>query len=194
MPAVLSSPTITPEDFLEMGDRAKGFELVDGQLKEKPVSTESSRVGGEVFFHVRQLVGSRQLGWIFPQDTAFRCFATDPGRVRKPDGAFISFDTLPESEYEPDGFCTTVPDLIWEVVSPKDLAYELDAKIDEWLAAGVKATWVFHPKNRTVHILRADGTSAFLRERDTLTEPALLPGFSASVAELFGRPSRTTTA
>ena len=194
MPAVLlASPTTTPEEFLEMGDRARGFELVDGQLREKPVSTESSRVGGRVYRRVGDFVEEKQLGWDFPQDTAFRCFTDDLGRIRKPDGAFISFDSLPESDYEPDGFCTTVPDLIWEVVSPNDLAYEIDAKIEEWLAAGVKATWVFHPRNRTVQVLRADGTTALLRERDTLTEPSVLPGFSVSVADLFDRPSKTTS-
>jgi Uma2 family endonuclease len=191
MSAVLSAPTITPAEFLEMGDRAQGFELVDGQLKGKPMSTESCRVGGRVYRRVGDFAEKHRLGWDLPPETAFRCFADDPGRVRKPDGAFISFNTLPETDYEPDGFCTTVPDLIWEVVSPNDLANELDEKIDEWLAAGVKVTWVFHPQNRTVHILRADGTSALLRERDTLSEPSLLPGFSASVGELFGRPTRT---
>jgi Uma2 family endonuclease len=152
-----------------------------GRFARRGIGT--SRVGEEVFNRLHQHVNTGKLGRVFTQDSTFRCFADDPCRVCKPDGAFISFETLPESDYEPDGFCTTVPDLMWEVVSPNDLAYELDAKVDEWLAAGVKVTWVFHPQNRTVHILR---------ERDTLGEPSLLPGFSASVRELFGRPSRAT--
>ena len=188
MPTLVNTRTITPEEFLEMGDTASGYELVDGQLLENPMSTESSRVGGEVFHHVRTYLGNSKLGWIFPQETEFQCVVDDPGRVRKPDGAFISFDTLPKSEYVRDGFCKTVPDLVWEVLSPNDTAKGIDLKVDQWLAAGVNSVWVLQPENKTIKVIRNDGTMALLREKDTLTEPALLPGFSVSVARLFEQP------
>lgn len=188
MNKLLSTSVVTPDEFLEMGDAAAGYELIDGQLRENPMSTESSRVGGEVYFHVRSFLGDQKLGWIFPQETAFKCFVDDPGRLRKPDGAFISFETLPKSEYVPDGFCIAVPDLVWEVLSPNDTAKEIDLKVDQWLNAGVNSVWVLQPENKTVKVIRNDGSIALLREKDTLSEPALLPGFSVSVARLFAQP------
>jgi len=188
VPTLVNTRTITPEEFLEMGDTASGYELVDGQLLENPMSTESSRVGGRVSRIVGNFVEEHRLGWDFPQETEFQCFVDDPGRVRKPDGAFISFDTLPKSDYVRDGFCKTVPDLVWEVLSPNDTAKGIDLKVDQWLAAGVNSVWVLQPENKTIKVIRDDGTMALLREKDTLTEPAMLPGFSVLVADLFRLP------
>jgi len=185
MPAILNTTRVTPEEFLEMGDASSGYELVDGQLRENPMSTESSRVGGRVSRIVGNFVEEHRLGWDFPQETVFRCFVDDPGRLRKPDGAFISYDTLPKSEYVRDGFCETVPDLVWEVLSPNDTAKGIDLKVDQWLNAGVNSVWVLQPENKTVKVIRADGSMVLLREKDSVTEPILLPGFSVSVARLF---------
>jgi hypothetical protein len=93
-----AAPLLTPDDLLRMGDAGKGYELVGGRLKERNVSTESSRIGGEVHFHLRTYLATTRIGWALPSETGFRCFAADaddPDRVRKPDAAFVSFATLP---------------------------------------------------------------------------------------------------
>ena len=76
--------------------------------------------------------------------------------------------------------------------SANDLAYEVEGKRDEWLAAGVLAVWIVYPETRTVHAHQAAGGFAFLRESDTLTAPDLLPGFAVPVADLFRLPGPTT--
>ncbi len=189
-PRPLAPALLTPEDLLSMGDTGKGYELVRGRLKELDMSTESSRVGGKVFSRLDRFCEEHPVGWAFPQDTGFRCFAadaTDPDRVRKPDAAFVSYTTLPPERYKRDGFCEAVPDLVAEVVSPNDLAREVDGKREEWLRAGVKEVWVVNPDTRNIHIYRPAGGYAFLREADTLTTP-LLPGFAVLVADLFRFP------
>lgn len=178
---------LTSDDLLRMGDAGKGYELVRGRLKELNVSTESSRVGGEVHFHIRTFLRRNPLGLAFPPETGFRCFSadpTDPDRVRKPDAAYISFATLPRARYKRDGFCETVPDVVAEVVSPNDTVREVDNKRQEWLRAGVKEVWVLNPDLSTIHVYQNTGGIAFLGKNDTLSTP-LLPGFAVSVAELF---------
>jgi Uma2 family endonuclease len=174
-----------------MGDAGKGYELVRGRLKKLNVSTESSRVGGEVHFHLRSYLSKNPLGWAFPPETGFRCFGgdtSDPDRVRKPDAAFVSFAGLPASRYKKEGFCEAVPNLVVEVVSPNDLARDVDGKRDEWLRAGVREVWVVNPDTSDVHVYRADGGYAFLQQADTLATP-LLPGFAVPVADLFRLPA-----
>ena len=61
-------------------------------------------------------------------------------------------------------------------------------KVDQWLNAGVNSVWVLQPENKTVKVIRADGSIQLLCEKDTLSEPVLLPGFSVSVARLFAQP------
>jgi Uma2 family endonuclease len=184
----VNPPAITPDEMLRLPGEGSGYELVNGQLKELNVSKESSRVAGNLFFLIQQFCSGSIPGWVFPQETGFRCFAGDPGRVRKPDVAFILLDRMPPETYQDEGFCTICPDLVAEVISPNDLASELEEKRDEWLDGGVKTVWVVDPSTHTVRIHRTDGSYAFLRETDTLTAPDLLPGFAVPVADLFKLP------
>jgi Uma2 family endonuclease len=180
---------LTPDDLLRLPDDGKVYELVDGELKEKPVSKESSRIGVRFARFLDVFCDMHNAGWVYGPDNGFRCFPDDPGRVRKPDVAFVSVARMPVETYEDEGFCTTAPDLVVEVVSPNDLASEVEGKRDEWLAAGVRAVWIVHPETRTVHTHTSAGGYTFLREADTLTAPDLLPGFAVPVADLFRRPT-----
>lgn len=182
-----TAPPLTPDDLLRMGDAGKGYELVNGELKEVEVSTESSRLAGEFHFRIRTYLESNRIGYVVAADAGFRCFPDDPGLVRKPDVAFTSFTTIPRNRYQPDGFCTTAPDLVVEVISPNDVADEVNEKRDEWLFAGVKEVWIASLSTRTVQAYLADGGSPLFRGPDRLTT-ALLPGFSVTVADLFRRP------
>jgi Uma2 family endonuclease len=185
-----TTTVLSPEDLLNLPDDGRVYELIHGELVEKNVSKESSRIGNEVAWHITSYQKRTRRGWSFGQDTGFRCFADtdDPDRVRKPDAAFISFERMPVATYEDEGYCTFVPDLVVEVISPNDLSEEVEAKKDEWLEAGVKSVWIVNPGVRTVRIERQDGSYARYRYGDTLADEAVLPGFAVAVAELFDLP------
>lgn len=182
-----AAAAVTPDDLLRMGDSGKGFELVNGELREVEVSTDSSRVASRIVGRLEPFVDAHDLGTVVNSDGGFQCFAADPGRVRKPDVAFLTVATLPPADYEPHGFCDVAPDLVVEVISPNDSAGEVAAKIGEWFAAGVKQLWEVFPDTREVRVHRPDGTSTTLRGADVLAAPDLLPGFGVPVADLFRR-------
>ncbi len=136
----------------------------------------------------------RQLGWVAPEGTSFRCFAADPSRVRRADVSFIAIDRLTRDQAAAQGHCTVVPDLVVEVVSPRDLADEVDAKVVEWLAAGVKLLWVVYTRTRVVRTFHPDGGQSSFHEADTLTADPVLPGFAVPVADLFRLPGAAPAA
>lgn len=182
---------LTSDDLLRMGDAGAGFELVRGRLQELNVSTESSRVGGKVYARLDRYCEERAAGWAFPPETGFRCFsadAADPDRVRKPDAAFVSFAALPVERYQRTGYGAAVPDLVAEVISPNDNAVEVEEKIGEWLAAGVRVVWELYPDSSSIRAYRAGRPSDIFGPADTLTAPDVLPGFAVPVAELFRLP------
>jgi Uma2 family endonuclease len=187
-------PVITPEDLLRMPDEGKGYELVNGELKELNVSKESSRIAGEIYLRIKLHCDAHQPGWVFPEGTSYRCFPDDSTLVRRADVSFIALDRMPVATYQDEGHCTTFPDLVAEVVSPNDNAEDLEEKIDEWLRVGVKVVWVVTPATRTVRVHRADGGYAFLRAADILTAPDVLPGFAIPVAGLFRLPGEPVPA
>ena len=88
----------------------------------------------------------------------------------------------------PEYHLRTAPDLAVEVVSPHDLAYDVDSKVEGYLQAGVRLVWVVNPAARTVRVHRPDGSSATLRPGDQLTGGEVLPGFHCLIRDLFLLP------
>lgn len=97
---------------------------------------------------------------------------------------------MPSETYVSEGYCTTVPDLDAEVVSPHDGADDVEEKRRDWLDAGVKLVRIINIPTRSIRCHRADGTVEYLRESDTLIAPGLLPNFACPVADHFKLPGR----
>lgn len=193
MSTIATPRVLTPDDLLRLPDEGQGFELVNGELRELNVSKESSRIAGLIYFLLESHVRASHPAWVFPEGTSYSCFPDEPGKVRRADTSVISLDRMPPASYEDEGHCTIVPDLVAEVISPNDLAKDVEEKRDEWLGAGVKVVWIVSPARRTVHVHRADGSTVLLRETDILTAEGVLPGFQCSVANLFRLPGEPAT-
>lgn len=177
---------ITPEQLLALPD-GKHFELVGGKLVEKNVGFESSWIGSVLMSLLMMHCRANRLGWVVGNEPGFRCYPHDANQVRKPDIAFVSFARLPAGK-PPAGYCVVVPNLVVEVVSPNDVATEVDDKVSEYLAAGVECVWVVHPNSRRVHIYYAD-RGVILNENDELSGEPVIPGFRCALKELFSSPA-----
>jgi Uma2 family endonuclease len=190
MSIVAAEPRYTAEDLLTLPDRDR-YELVDGRLVERKSSMLSSYVAGVITELLHVFCRTHPLGYVFPEGTSFQCFSWDARRVRKPDTAFLRRDRLTVEQLMQEGHCPVVPDLAVEVISPNDLAYEVDQKANEWLRAGVSLLWVVNPHSRFVRVRRADGSETRFDANDELTGEDVLPGFRCRVAELFELPGGT---
>jgi Uma2 family endonuclease len=114
----------------------------------------------------------------------YRIFADDPLKVRIPDVSFTRRDRLPGGKPEP-GHGRVAPDLAVEVLSPNDLASDVQVKVLDYLGAGVALVWVVDPPSRSVWVYRPDGSGEFLQEQATLDGGSVLPGFACPVAAIF---------
>ena len=112
------STSYTAEDLLTMPD-GDLYELVDGQLVERDMGTESNWIAGKLFRLIADYAESNGLGWGLPTDNSYQCFPGRPNQVRKPDVSFIRLGRLP-NEKLPRGHCRIAPDLVAEVISPND--------------------------------------------------------------------------
>lgn len=70
-------------------------------------------------------------------------------------------------------------------MSPNDLADEADAKVEEYLDAGVPLVWVISPKSETVTVFRSDRSGKKLHDVDELSGENVLPGFRCKLCDLF---------
>ncbi len=179
--------TFTPEDLLKMPDGDR-YELVDGNLVERNVSLWSSYVAGELHGLLSNYCEGLGLGWVLPGGVSYQCFPDDPRRVRRPNVSFIKKDRLSLAQAEEEGHVPLVPDLAVEVISPNDLYYEVDVKVNEWLQAGVRLLWVVNPRTHQVRIYRANGSEALVRAEDQFSGEEVVPGFQCRVNDLFQPP------
>lgn len=175
------------EDLLVLPD-AVNYELVHGQLVERKSGAEASAVAAAIGAALSAFVLPRRLGHLFAPDCGYQCFPDDPQKVRKPDVSFVRTGRLP-GERPPEGHIRIPPDLAVEVLSPGDLAYEIDEKVEQYLAVGVKLIWVVNPKTRSVRIHRLGGSPrgpiGVAGEADMISGEEVLSGFECRVAEFF---------
>jgi Uma2 family endonuclease len=180
---VVADRIYTPEDLLSMPDR-KNYELVDGHLVERNMSQLSVYVGGRLFNRVFTFVDDQGLGWTWPAELGYECFPDRPNKVRRPDVSFVRMERMPEGPTS-EGYMHIAPDLVAEVVSPNDLWREVQAKLDEYLALGVRLVWIIDPEARTMYIHRQDGTVSRLREGDEISGEDVIPGFRCELTSIF---------
>lgn len=186
MTPTMAVPHYTPDDLLTMPDGDR-YELVGGQLVERKMSAWSSYVAGELHGHLRAFCRDHSLGWVFPEGTSYRCFPDELSRVRRPDTSFVRRERLtPEQALV--GHLPLVPDLVVEVVSPHDTYYEVDQKVSEWRAGGVRLVWVINPQARLARIYRRDGSESIVRENEELSGEDVVPGFRCRLGDLFQPP------
>lgn len=177
------SKQYTPEDLLTMPDGHR-FDLVDGYLVERNMGAELSWIAQQVNRHLGNYAAATQQGLVLGPDCGYQIFPDDTGRVRFPDGSFIRRGRLPH-DVPPRGHVRIVPDLLVEVVSPNDLAWEVELKVMEYLHAGIPLLWVLYPDTRTACVYRANGTVTHLSASDVLSGEEVLPGFSCPLVEVF---------
>ncbi|MFO0849325.1 MAG: Uma2 family endonuclease [Gemmataceae bacterium] len=176
-------PPITPERFGRMD--SEGYELIDGRLVRKPMGAEASWIQGWIGDVLRAFVRTHDLGIVFESECGYACFRGN--RVRKPDVSFVLAGRIPGGR-PPQGDITIPPDLAVEVVSPQEKAYQLDAKVRDFLSVSVPLIWIVYPESRTVQVRAAGGVIRELSDTDELTGDPVLPGFRVRVADLFPSP------
>jgi Uma2 family endonuclease len=174
----------TPEELLQIRDRPMP-ELIDGQLVERPLmGQKSDAVASRIGRIIGNFVDDHRLGIMNGAQGGFQIFPDDPKKVRVPDVAYTRRDRLPEGQVQ-EGHGRVAPDLVVEVISPNDLAAEVQAKVRDFLNAGVPLVWVANPDTRDVLVYRSDKTAAILQGDDVLDGGDVLPGFRCTVADLF---------
>lgn len=168
-------------------EQDKEYEIVAGQPEEKKMGGAQHggiglRLGAKLWVHVE----AHRLGGVYGPDTSFRIGQNE----RMPDVSFVAAARIPE-EGEPEGAWPMPPDLAVEIVSPADLYEQVIAKIDEYLAAGVRQVWLISPEHRTVTAYSSPTEVKILQETDELDGGDVIPGFRCRVAELFQGPARS---
>jgi Uma2 family endonuclease len=162
-------------------------ELVNGVLVEKAMGSIESLLATLLAHEIHRFIEDTDLGVVLGADAMLRLA---PGLVRMPDVSFISWDKIPGGEFPPEPIAGLVPDLAVEVLSAGNTKREMERKVREYFAAGVRLVWLIDPKSKTAVVYTSPEECRRLRSSQTLDGGTVLPGFQVPLRPFFARGSR----
>jgi Uma2 family endonuclease len=184
--ATVAQPKLMSAEEFMAADLGEGrFELVRGEVVEvPPAMPDHGRVCGKTFLALETYGLQSGFGYALSNDSAV-VTERGPDTVRGADVCFYSHARWPESRLS-EGLPLVPPDLVVEVLSPRDRPGTILKKIVEYLEAGVSLVWVIDPPKRRVALYRpGDVFPTFLNEGEILENLPELPGFRCPVADFF---------
>ena len=173
---------MTLEDFLQLSEEKPALEFEDGVVSQKvspkPNHSRIQSVFDRRFF---QAAETRKLAMAFPE-----LRATFGGRSYVPDVAVFLWDRLPirtdrsfvSDVHEP-------PDIVIEIVSPKQSVTALLGKCVWYTENGVKIAVLVDPEEQSVFRFRPNQALVVLESDDRIALDDVLPEFDLTVRELF---------
>jgi len=181
MPSLIDSKLITGEEVFEMGDIGP-CELIEGKIV--PLTYADVRQGhlvAKIACILEGFVEPRNLGWVIGGEVGIFT-KRSPDSVRGADVLFISKERLAKI---PDrGFLEVAPELVVEVRSPDETKHDIQQKINEYLAIGVKWVWYFDPQTYSCSVHTSKDVQK-LAENDVLIGEEILTGLKIKLSALF---------
>ncbi len=175
--------TATEKDVIRIHDRTdRLYELVDGVLVEKIMSSPESALTLDLAWLLRNYLEQHPLGYLTGADGAVRLM---PGLIRIPDISFLAWADLPKRERLTEPIAGVAPALAVEVLSKGNTRREMDRKVREYFLCGVRLVWLVSLASRSVSVYTSPDESTMLTEDETLTGGAVLPGLALPLRRVF---------
>ena len=179
--------SITDEQFEQLcaQNRDTKFELTSqGKLiVMSPTGSESGRQNGDLFGQIWYWNRQTKLGIVFDSSTVF----TLPNDAkRSPDVSWIKKSRWDElTTKQKRKFAPLAPDFVIELLSPNDRLSDVQSKMTEYQACGVKLGWLIYPDEKRVEIYRVGKETEVLLEPKNLSGEDLMPKLTVDLQEIF---------
>ena len=179
--AAVDEPVLLPDS---------GYEVVNGERKElHPMGAREVDLASIIDQLMGSFARTERLGKVVTE-LLFRLDSTSKLQ-RRPDVAFVSASKWPIERLAPsESAWALVPDLAVEVISPTDLAVEVNQKLRDYFRCGVRKVWHVWPAARCVDVYESRTEMRVVEADGELTCEELLPGFRLPMTDLF--PPETT--
>ncbi len=179
---VVATRRLSIDDLARFPEDGKRRELVDGQVVEWDVTTlRHGAIANLLATIITGFVRQYRLGTVVTTD-ALICLLGSAYHARGGDIAFFARGRLP-GDLDASA-ADVVPDFVVEVLSPSDRADQVQAKIHDWLGAGVRLLWYVDPATGITAVYRPDG-GVVAGPEDRLDGGDVLPGFTLRLQDLL---------
>jgi Uma2 family endonuclease len=166
------------------GEDIERYEIIDGvRVEREPMGAFETVLASWLGYLMNSFAAGKKLGLAVNEVL----FVLNAARNlnRRPDVAFVSYARWPTSVVAREPAWNVVPDLAVEIVSPTNLAEEVDRKITDYFEAEVRLVWVFYPDSGRVYVYQSPTHVSILERTDTLDGGEILPGFRLPITQLY---------
>ncbi len=175
----------TESDLLALADDEQHYELVRGDLlMMSPASPVQGHYAARLIGALQPYVEDNDLGAVYTAEPGFMLESEPELVIRAPDVAFVRKERIPSADQQA-GFWPLAPDLVVEVISPSETAASVQAKVQDYLAAGTQLIWLVYPDSNVVVEYRPPVQIRQYSREDTLDGGTVIPGFQYALARLF---------
>ncbi len=130
-------------------------------------SWEKTYQTGKVFNHL--------VGYVLPK-----------GLIFSPSFSWIKKERFASlSKEQKENLIHLCPDFVIELRSSLDNLKELQAKMEEYVENGARLGWLIDPKNKRVHVYRANGEIEILENPGKVSGEDVLDGFELDLTEIW---------
>jgi len=181
-------PRLTYEDFRQLPDDGKRYELIQGRVHLSPApSIRHQCVAGNLDRSLGPFVVKNHLGELLVAPLDVRL---SEDTALQPDLVFVSRQRL---DIIQENFIAGALDLVVEILSPSTAAHDRATKLNLYAEAGVPEVWLMDSLAKTVEVLKLQGNKylvdSIFAGRQTFTS-SLFPGWEIVLDELFRFPLR----
>lgn len=175
--------TYTVEEFMNLPDDGKRYELIEGELIEMPGPNLNH---GIITSRLIRALGNFLESQNQSPDLALTnmAFVLAPKTAPLPDVAYISAERMAGIDRSKP--FNGSPDLAIEIMSPTDKWSEVISKVRLYQRYQVTLIWVVDPFDQSVFIFRPNQSRRSLFVGDELSGEDVLLGFTLPVKTLFG--------
>jgi Uma2 family endonuclease len=160
------------------------YEIDEGELViMSPAGRRHSRILMATGALLRNFVHAHKLGEVVGGEFGVY-LQREPQTLRGIDVAFYSSERVKQMGDDDKGFPDVPPDLAVEIHLPDER--DMQRKVVQYLAAGVRSVWVIDPDARTLAQHRPGKAPRMLADPEMVVEESVLPGFACRLRELFG--------
>ena len=178
----------TDDDAMRIQDReGRICEVIDGVLVEKAMGFYEARIAAALIYFIEAYLRTNDLGIVLGPDGLVRISAS---QSRAPDVTFASWAKFPNRRLPTAAVPRVIPDLAIEVLSRGNTREEIERKLDEYFANGVRAAWVIDPARETAKIYEAREEPIEIGSDGMLQATQVLPGFELALRALFDHAGR----
>ncbi|MEM9510190.1 MAG: Uma2 family endonuclease [Cyanobacteria bacterium P01_E01_bin.35] len=178
---VSSTSKLTIEEFLNLPEGERPYELVDGQAITK-MSPKSFHAALQAALIILLQSWCQGRGRIYPE-WAIRLKRNGVDWVPVPDLTYISHERL-SADWILDQACPIAPKLAIEIILPGQTFGDLAEKATDYLKVGVARVWLIDTKSQSLTIFYPDTLPKTFRGDSIITDD-LLPEVEITPQQIF---------